>query len=140
MRTTALAVGPGWVPGKEFLRKQVLVTVARGETKVGILEADGTPAAEENEKKSGGGRSSRAKRDDSSAGRSQNGSEPNWRVGELYVERRGSRSIVGNVYKGKVDNVLPGLEAAFVDIGLEKNGFLHADDVVIPRVEVARRS
>src|SRR3954451_11211433 len=119
MRTTALAAGPGWVPGKEFLRKQVLVTVARGETKVGILEADGTPAAEENEKKSGGGRrspgksgaggGSRAKRDDASADRSQNGSEPNWRVGELYVERRGSRSIVGNVYKGKVDNVLPGL-------------------------------
>jgi ribonuclease G len=46
---------------------------------------------------------------------------------------------VGNVYKGKVDNVLPGLEAAFVDIGLDKNGFLHADDVVIPGVEVARR-
>ena len=62
-----------------------------------------------------------------------------WRVAELYVERRGSRSIVGNVYKGKVDNVLPGLEAAFVDIGLEKNGFLHADDVVFPGVEVARR-
>ena len=55
------------------------------------------------------------------------------------MERRGSRSIVGNVYKGKVDNVLPGLEAAFVDIGLDKNGFLHADDVVIPGVEVARR-
>ncbi|MEA2418099.1 MAG: ribonuclease, partial [Thermoleophilaceae bacterium] len=47
--------------------------------------------------------------------------------------------IVGNIYKGKVDNVLPGLEAAFVDIGLEKNGFLHADDVVFPGVEVARR-
>src|SRR3712207_8340910 len=36
-------------------------------------------------------------------------------------------------------NVLPGLEAAFVDIGLEKNGFLHADDIVFPGVEVARR-
>ena len=61
-----------------------------------------------------------------------------WRVAELYIERRGSRSIVGNIYKGKVDNVLPGLEAAFVDIGLDKNGFLHADDVVFPGVEVAR--
>jgi ribonuclease G len=61
------------------------------------------------------------------------------RVAEIYIERRGSRSIVGNVYKGKVDNVLPGLEAAFVDIGLDKNGFLHADDVVFPGVEVARR-
>src|SRR4051794_5799156 len=55
------------------------------------------------------------------------------------MERKGSRSIVGNVYKGKVDNVLPGLEAAFVDIGLEKNGFLHADDIVMAGVEVARR-
>src|SRR5215211_1824342 len=62
-----------------------------------------------------------------------------YRVAEIYFERRGSRSIVGNIYKGKVDNVLPGLEAAFVDIGLEKNGFLHADDIVFPGVEVARR-
>ena len=61
------------------------------------------------------------------------------RVAELYIERRGSRSIVGNIYKGKVDNVLPGLEAAFVDIGLDKNGFLHVDDIVMPGVEVARR-
>ena len=62
-----------------------------------------------------------------------------WRVAELYIERRGNRSIVGNIYKGKVDNVLPGLEAAFVDIGLDKNGFLHADDLVFPGVELARR-
>jgi ribonuclease G len=55
------------------------------------------------------------------------------------VERRGGRSLVGNGYKGKVDNVLAGLEAAFVDIGLEKNGFLHVDDIVMPGVEVARR-
>ena len=65
--------------------------------------------------------------------------QADWRVAELYIERRGARSIVGNVYKGKVDNVLPGLEAAFVDIGLDKNGFLHADDIVFPGVEVARR-
>ena len=57
----------------------------------------------------------------------------------MYVERRWSRSIVGNVYKGKVDNVLPGLEAAFVDIGIDKNGFLHVDDIVMPGVEVQRR-
>src|SRR3712207_9307655 len=62
-----------------------------------------------------------------------------YRVAELYLERRGQRSIVGNVYKGKVDNVLPGLEAAFVDIGLDKNGFLHVDDIVMPGVEIARR-
>src|SRR3989441_4637042 len=60
-------------------------------------------------------------------------------VAELYVERRGRRSIVGNIYKGKVDNVLPGMEAAFVDIGIEKNGFLHVDDIVMPGVEVQRR-
>jgi ribonuclease G len=100
------------------LRKQLLVTVDRGETRVAILESEGTPS---------GNNRGRAKKSD------------NWRVAELYIERRGSRSIVGNVYKGKVDNVLPGLEAAFVDIGLEKNGFLHADDVVFPGVEVARR-
>src|SRR6201992_1020423 len=62
-----------------------------------------------------------------------------YQVAELYLERRGSRSIVGNIYKGKVDNVLPGLEAAFVDIGLDKNGFLHVDEIVLPGVEVARR-
>ncbi len=109
------------------MRKQVLVTADRGETRVAILEAEGTPSAEVG---------------NNSKNRSSNkgsGDNPDWRVGELYIERRGSRSIVGNIYKGKVDNVLPGLEAAFVDIGLEKNGFLHADDVVIPGVEVARR-
>jgi ribonuclease G len=46
---------------------------------------------------------------------------------------------VGNIYKGKVDNVLPGLEAAFVDIGLDKNGFLHVDEIVLPGVETPRR-
>ena len=58
------------------------------------------------------------------------GGKPN--VAELYIERRGRRSIVGNIYKGKVDNVLPGMEAAFVDIGLERNGFLHVDEIVLP--------
>src|SRR5436853_4625475 len=58
-------------------------------------------------------------------------------VAELYVERRGRRSIVGNIYKGKVDNVLPGMEAAFVDIGLERNGFLHVDEIVLPNGEQA---
>jgi ribonuclease G len=115
------------------LRKQLLVTVDRGETRVAILESEGAP--------SGGGpkRPARpAAQGTASRGRGKKASD-DWRVAELYIERRGSRSIVGNVYKGKVDNVLPGLEAAFVDIGLEKNGFLHADDVVFPGVEVARR-
>src|SRR3954453_18335632 len=62
-----------------------------------------------------------------------------YRVAEIYFERRGGRSIVGNIYKGKVDNVLPGLEAAFVDIGLDKNGFLHVDEIVLPGVEQVRR-
>jgi ribonuclease G len=60
-------------------------------------------------------------------------------VAELYIERRGRRSIVGNIYKGKVDNVLPGMEAAFVDIGLERNGFLHVDEIVMPGGEQAPR-
>src|SRR6201995_3555647 len=62
-----------------------------------------------------------------------------YRVAEIYFERRGGRSIVGNIYKGRVDNVLPGLEAAFVDIGLDKNGFLHVDEIVVPGVEQAKR-
>ena len=99
------------------MRKQLLVSVDRGETRVAILESEGSP----------------------SGGKRQQKPADDWRVAELYIERKGSRSIVGNVYKGKVDNVLPGLEAAFVDIGLDKNGFLHADDVVFPGVEVARR-
>ena len=65
--------------------------------------------------------------------------EAGYRIAELYLERRGGRSIVGNIYKGKVDNVLPGLEAAFVDIGLEKNGFLHVDEIVLPGVEAPKR-
>jgi hypothetical protein len=108
------------------LRKKVLVTADRGETRVAILEAEGKPEA-----KNGGSKKK--------GGSGQGASKPKWRVGELYIERRGSRSIVGNIYKGRVDNVLPGLEAAFVDIGIDKNGFLHADDVIMPGVELARR-
>jgi ribonuclease G len=47
---------------------------------------------------------------------------------ELYVERARRRSIVGNIYKGVVTNVLPGMQAAFVDIGLKKDAFLYAGD------------
>ncbi len=50
---------------------------------------------------------------------------------ELYIERP-RRSVVGNVYVGKVTDVLPGMQAAFVDIGLEKNAFLYVDEVVDP--------
>ena len=118
------------------MKKQVLVTVDRGETRVGILEAEGEPTAPakaSDDKPAGRRRRGRS-------GSTQTQQAPDgWRVSELYIERRHSRSIVGNIYKGKVDNVLPGLEAAFVDFGLEKNGFLHVDDIVMPGVEVQRR-
>ena len=87
------------------MKKTILVSAERGETRVAVLEA-----------KQKGGKSN---------------------VAELYIERRGRRSIVGNIYKGKVDNVLPGMEAAFVDIGLERNGFLHVDEIVLPGGEQA---
>lgn len=48
---------------------------------------------------------------------------------DYFVERPGYKGIVGNIYKGKVDAIMPGLAAAFVDIGLEKDGFLYAGDV-----------
>ena len=49
---------------------------------------------------------------------------------EIYVERARSRGIVGNIYKGKVVRVLPGMQAAFVDIGLERAAFIHASEIV----------
>jgi ribonuclease G len=57
------------------------------------------------------------------------------RVAEVYLERPERRSIAGNIYKGSVENVLPGMEAAFVEIGLEKNGFLYVDEIVVPELE-----
>jgi ribonuclease G len=57
------------------------------------------------------------------------------RVAEVYLERPERRSIAGNIYFGSVDNVLPGMEAAFVEIGLEKNGFLYVDEIVRPELE-----
>ena len=82
------------------MKKTILVSADRGETRVAVLES----------KTKGGKRN----------------------VAELYIERRSRRSIVGNIYKGKIDNVLAGMEAAFVDIGLERNGFLHVDEIVLP--------
>jgi ribonuclease G len=108
------------------LKKQVLVSVDRAETRVALMEATGTPGAS---------RSASSRRRSASAAKPGAG----YRIAELYIERRGARSIVGNIYKGKVDNVLPGLEAAFVDIGLEKNGFLHVDEIVLPGVETVKR-
>jgi ribonuclease G len=92
------------------MKKNILVSVDRGETRVATLEAKASPSKK----------------------RRKAAPSDEWKVAELYVERRGRRSIVGNIYKGKVDNVLPGMEAAFVDIGLERNGFLHVDEIVLP--------
>jgi ribonuclease G len=107
------------------MKKQLLVSVDRGETRVALLEATGKPGA--------------AKKLPASSARAKKDAAAGYRVAELYFERRGARSIVGNIYKGKVDNVLAGLEAAFVDIGLDKNGFLHVDEIVVPGVDVGRR-
>ncbi len=54
----------------------------------------------------------------------------NGHIAELYIERIRERGIVGNIYKGKVLRVLPGMQAAFVDIGLEKAAFLYVADVL----------
>lgn len=51
---------------------------------------------------------------------------------ELYIERSSREQIAGNIYKGRVVNIEPSIEAAFIDIGLKKNGFLHASDVLVP--------
>ncbi len=53
----------------------------------------------------------------------------NKKIEEFYVEGHNSLNLVGNIYKGKVESVLPGIDAAFVNIGLEKNGFLYVSDV-----------
>jgi ribonuclease G len=117
------------------LKKQVLVSVDRAETRVALLEASGTPAASRSSASSRRAGASKAAASRKGGG----GPQAGYRIAELYIERRGGRSIVGNIYKGKVDNVLPGLEAAFVDIGLEKNGFLHVDEIVLPGVETPKR-
>ena len=54
------------------------------------------------------------------------------KVTEVYLGRPSHRSIAGNIYKGVVDNVLPGMEASFVDVGLGRNGFLYVDEIVVP--------
>ena len=53
-------------------------------------------------------------------------------VQELHVERRRRRALVSNLYRGRVTRVLPGMQAAFIDIGLERTAFLHAADIVSP--------
>ena len=48
---------------------------------------------------------------------------------ELYIEHKAHKGIVGNIYKGRVTKILPGMQVAFVDIGLEKAGFLYVGDI-----------
>lgn len=50
-------------------------------------------------------------------------------VQELHIERTASRGIVGNIYLGKVVRVLPGMQSAFMDVGLERTAFLHVADI-----------
>jgi ribonuclease G len=122
------------------LKKQVLVSVDRGETRVALLEATGTVAPSKPASSSAAKSAATSASGGRSGGRRKTRSPgAGYRVAELYLERRGARSIVGNIYKGRVDNVLAGLEAAFVDIGLEKNGFLHVDEIVLPGVDAPRR-
>src|SRR5579862_3841228 len=51
-------------------------------------------------------------------------------VAEIFVERERSRGVVGNVYKGRVSKVLPGMQSSFIDLGLERDGFLYVADVI----------
>ena len=59
-------------------------------------------------------------------------------VAEIFIERERSRGVVGNVYKGRVSKVLPGMQSAFVDLGLERDGFLYVSDVVASFEEFER--
>jgi len=59
---------------------------------------------------------------------------------EIYVERAKRRGIVGNIYLGKVARVLPGMQAAFVDIGLERAAFIHVDEVVDQSLPAEQRN
>ena len=52
---------------------------------------------------------------------------------EIQVELRGHERLVGNIYKGRVCNILPGMQAAFVDVGLERNAFLYVGDILVDK-------
>ncbi len=61
-------------------------------------------------------------------------------LSEYYVERQGQEKLAGNIYLGRVANILPGMQAAFVDIGLDKNAFLHVGDIQIDKSAFGRDS
>src|SRR5919109_68239 len=54
---------------------------------------------------------------------------------EVLVERASRRGLTSNIYKGRISRVLPGMQAAFVDVGLERTAFLHASDIADPHAE-----
>ena len=106
------------------MRKQVLVTVDRGETRVAMLEAvRATPRR----------RPSRRRR----RGKKKPEVPAGYRVAEIYFERRGGGRSSATSTRARSTTSCAGLEAAFVDIGLDKNGFLHVDEIVIPGQEQA---
>src|SRR5215472_7149399 len=51
-------------------------------------------------------------------------------VAEVFIERERQRGVVGNVYKGRVSKVLPGMQSSFIDLGLERDGFLYVSEVI----------
>src|SRR3972149_3395105 len=53
-------------------------------------------------------------------------------VAEIFIERERQRGVVGNIYKGRVSKVLPGMQSAFVNLGLERDAFLYVTDVISP--------
>ena len=57
---------------------------------------------------------------------------------ELVVESKESQRVLGNIYKGVVQKVLPGLQAAFIDMGMDKAGFLHVDDVIDRNIQLRK--
>ena len=52
---------------------------------------------------------------------------------EIHIERASKRGLVGNICKGRVSRVLPGMQAAFIDVGLERTAFLHVADIALVR-------
>src|SRR6186713_768144 len=59
-------------------------------------------------------------------------------VAEIFIERERQRGVVGNLYKGRVSKVLPGMQSAFVDLGLERDGFLYVTDAIPASEEFER--
>jgi len=63
----------------------------------------------------------------------------NNQLAEMFIEHQAHKGIVGNIYKGKVTKVLPGMQVAFVDIGLDKDGFLCANDIEITEIPESKK-